>query len=140
MAKPTQKSVELGELIRRSETARLKLGQAHAKLKRKLDVPARVKDSLQSNPIQWVGGSLASGFLGSFLFKSRRSKAKKSAKRVKKERGFWLATLMLLLTLAKPAAKIYATNLLKDYLSRQLRSKMSKKFGKRNISPNTSAY
>lgn len=135
MAKSTQKSIELGELIRRSEVARLQLGQAHRQLKRKLDIPSRIQESLKSNPTKWLGGSLVTGFMGSFLFKSKSKKPKQADASLRKERGLVLGLLVMLFTLVKPAAKIYATKLLKDYLQKQLSRRTRGKWLDRSVSP-----
>jgi hypothetical protein len=118
MAKPTQKSQELAELIRRSEIARVQIGQAHLELKRKLEVPLRIRDSLKSSPLKWLGGSLGLGFVGSFLFKSRRKESIPMPEI--KPRGFISGLLMMIFTLVKPSIKVYATKLLTDYLQSQL--------------------
>ncbi|MFD2255750.1 hypothetical protein ACFSSA_03595 [Luteolibacter algae] len=124
------------ELIRLSEISRAQLGQAHAHFKHKLDVPSRMKDSLKAEPVKWVGGSLAAGFLGSFLFKGKnKQKTPERVKTVKKERNFLISLLLLGLTMAKPAAKIYATKLLKDYFRTQLANGTLLKKRDRSIPP-----
>jgi hypothetical protein len=123
MAKPTQKSLELAELIRRSEIARIQIGQAHFELRRKLEVPLRIRDSLKSSPLKWIGGSLGVGFLSSFLFRSGRSEVKHTPE--KKHRGWFVGLLMMIFTLVKPSLKVYATKLLTDYLQNQLSSRLS---------------
>jgi hypothetical protein len=123
MAKSTQKSLELAELIRCSDAARFQIGQAHAQLRRKLDVPLRMRDSLRASPLKWLGGSLGVGFVASLLFKSRGRESKHEP--VKRHRGWFVGLLLMLFSLAKPALKVYATKLLKDYLQNQLRGRSS---------------
>lgn len=118
MAKPTQK-VEIAELVRRSEAARLHLSDAHSALKDKLNVPARLKESLKAEPTKWLGGSLVAGLVASRVFRKKKKPPEKVLS-VKKQRNLLLGTLTLAFTLAKPAAKIYATKLLKDYFRKQL--------------------
>ena len=118
MAKSTQKTLELAELIRRSEAARVQIGHAHLQLKKKLDIPLRLRDSLKSSPMKWLGGSLGVGFLGSFLFRSKRPEVRHEPE--KKHRGWFIGLLMMLFALVKPSLKIYATKLLKDYLQHQI--------------------
>jgi hypothetical protein len=122
MAKPTQKAVELGELIRRSEAARLSIGRAHQLLKHRLDAPSRIKESLKAQPAKWIGGSIVAGFVGSFLFKSRKKKMRDEVKATGKGRNSLLRLLglNLLVKILKPAAKIYATKLLKDYVAQHV--------------------
>jgi len=126
MAKSTQETIELGRLIRRSEAARLQIGLAHTRLKRKLDLPSRLKNSVKSEPAKWLGGSVVAGFVASFLFKLKKGTAdRKTGKGIK--RGFSLGLLRFVLKLAKPAAKIYASKLIKDYLGSQLRKGISER-------------
>jgi hypothetical protein len=123
MAKPTQKSLELAELIRRSELARIQIGQAHLELKRKLEVPLRIRDSLKSSPLKWIGGSLGVGLVSSLLFRSGRSEPKYASE--KKPRGLLAGSVAMIFTLVKPSLKVYATKLLTDYLQNQLSSRLS---------------
>ncbi len=116
MAKPTQKSSEIAELIRCGDVARFQIGQAHQRIREKLDVPLRIRDSLKASPLKWLGGSLATGFLGSLLFRAPKSKKEDS----KKHRGWLVSGAMMAFGLAKPALKIYGTKLLQDYLQQQL--------------------
>ena len=136
MAKSTQKSIKLGQLIRSSEASRLQLGLAHARLKHRLDVSARIKESMKAEPVKWLGGSAVAGFFGSFLFKSKKKKISEQAKTVKKERNFLLGMFGLVITLVKPAAKIYATKLLKDYFKNQL----SRGVSQRSVGGNRPLY
>ena len=133
MAKSTQKSLELAELILRSDVARFQIGQAHHKLKQKLDIPLRIRDSLKSSPLKWLGGSLGVGFMGSFLFKSKRRQPKYS---IEKKHGGWFTRLLLIsFSLAKPALEIYATKFLKDYLQNQLKGRSSSSSGNSERNP-----
>lgn len=118
MAKPTQKQAELEELVRRSEASRLRLADAHSALKDKLNVPARLVSSMRAEPAKWLGGSAVAGFVTSRLFRSKKSP--KKVREIKKQRNFLLGTLTLAAAVAKPAARIYATKLIKDYFNRQL--------------------
>jgi|694.fasta_scaffold05008_3 hypothetical protein len=123
MAKPTQKSLELAELVRRSDAARIQITQAHLELRRKLEVPLRIRDSLKSSPLKWIGGSLGIGFISSLLFRHRRSESKHSHE--KKHRGWFVGSLMMIFNLVKPSLKVYATKLLTDYLQNQLSGRLS---------------
>ena len=120
MAQQTEKQMTLQELTQRSEAARLRLTESHARLKHKLDLPARAKESVMEKPMKWLGGSLATGFMGSFLF--RRKKTPEKVKELKRQRGFLLGALSLALAMGKPLAKVYATKLLKDYLAGRIAS------------------
>jgi len=120
MAHSTEKSKRLAELVKQGETSRLALSGAHARLRQTLDMPSRIKSSITSAPAKWLGGSLVAGFATSLLFRSGKKQAPAQIVSAKKERGFVPGLLALLFTLSKPAVKIYATKLLKDYLSRRL--------------------
>jgi hypothetical protein len=119
MAHPTQKSKQLAGLILKAEASRLALTETHAHFKRKLDLPSRIKSSITGAPSKWLGGALVAGLTSSFLFRPGKRKETEREKQVKKQRGFLFGLLALIFTLSKPAAKIYATRLLKDYLARR---------------------
>ena len=119
MAHPTEKSKRLAVLVKQGEASRLVLSGAHARLRHTLDMPLRIKSSITSAPAKWLGGSLVAGFATSLLFRSGKKKAPAQIVTAKKERGFILGLLTLMFALSKPAVKIYATKLLKDYLSRR---------------------
>lgn len=117
MAHPTEKPKQLAELIRQAEASRLELTAAHARIRRSLDVPARIKASVAGSPSKWLGGSLVAGLASSLLFRTGKRKAARRAEKENKPRGFFLGLALTLLALSKPALKIYATKLLKDYLA-----------------------
>jgi hypothetical protein len=133
MAKPTQQSLELAELILRSEAARIQIGHAHLQLKKKLDVPLRIRDSLKSSPLKWLGGAMGAGLLGSMLFRPRRPEIRLEPE--KKHRGWFVGLLMMLFALMKPTLKMYATNLIKDYLQNQLGGRPMGQFGRDGRDP-----
>lgn len=108
----------LEELVRRSEASRILLTESHARMKHALDFPSRARESLRDAPGKWLGGSLAVGFLTSFLFKRRKSPAK--VEKPKHRHGFLIGLLTLAFTMGKPFAKAYALKMLKDYLSARL--------------------
>lgn len=120
MAHPTEKSKQLAGLIQQAEASRLALTETHARFRRRLDVPAHIKSSITGAPVKWLGGSLVAGLAASLFLRPRKKKIPAKAVIVKKQRGFMLGLLALLFTLSKPALKIYATNLLRDYLARRL--------------------
>lgn len=120
MAHPTEKSKKLAELVKRGEDSRLALSGAHARLSHALDMPSRIKSSITGAPAKWLGGSLLAGFAASLFLRPGKRKALAPAPIAKKERGFLPGLLILAFTLSKPVVKIYATKLLKDYLSSRL--------------------
>ena len=89
-------------LIARIAASRVALAADLAGLRRRLDVPARVKDSILSKPLAWLGGSLGAGFLASSIFRRRRPKAEKA------KRGLLGLALGGLISLARPALQNWA--------------------------------
>ena len=122
MAYPTEKSTRLAELVRQGEAARSTLTVAHIGLMHAIALPSRIKSSITSAPAKWLGGSLLAGLATSFIFRKREKKPSVRALATGKEHGLIYGLAMLLFTLSKPALKIYATKLLKDYLTRRLTS------------------
>jgi hypothetical protein len=120
MAHPTEKSKRLAELVKRGEASRRNLTNAHAGLMQAIDLPSRIKASMSGSPAKWLGGSLAAGLAVSLLFRPGKKKAPSRLPALKRERGFLSGLLALAFSLSKPALKIYATKLLKDYLARRL--------------------
>lgn len=107
---------EIERLIRISESARSCLQDEAISLRRRLDVPARVRDSLKSHPMGWVLGSLGSGLAASLFFRRKAAPAASTAATAK-PRG-WLASLLGLgLTAAQPLLKVWLTRQLTGYLA-----------------------
>ena len=127
MAKKSEKP-ELAELIRRSEAARLSLSRSGARFKHKLSFAGRATDVVKSDPTKAIGGSIVAGFLLKKLLTRKKKSSPKASKletkvlHLKKERGLLLSLLALIGMAARPAAKMYATKLIKDYLQRRLHS------------------
>lgn len=104
MARDPQERSDLAELIRRIEGTRNDLeGHVH-KLRRTLDVPSRVRQSILHRPMTWFGGSMGAGLLASRLFR-RRPKRKE-----RKSKGFFGLILATVLALLKPALKNLVVN------------------------------
>lgn len=120
MAIVRKQGAELQALIERSDAARQVLVAKRVELSQKLDVVSRAKSNLTSNPAKLVGGSLVAGFVLKKVFfrkpKSRDSRKNEKIRHLKKERGLLVGLFALLAALAKPAAKMYAGKLLKNYL------------------------
>ena len=99
------------ELIRRSQAARERLGVDLADLRHRFDVPSRIRHSLDSHPIGWIGGGLAAGLLASLALRRPKPAVQK------RKAG--------LSGLALTAAGALARPLLKAWLSGRLASVMS---------------
>jgi hypothetical protein len=95
-------------LIARLAASRGSVARDLAVLRHRLDVPARVKDSVMSKPLAWFGGSLGAGLLASFLLKGRRRRPPKSETVVR--RSLWSLALGGAFTLARPALQTWAMN------------------------------
>ncbi len=123
MAIVRKTGVDLQKLIARSESARATLAEARVELKNKLNVGSRIKDAVTSEPAKLIGGSLLAGYLiKKILFKKPKRTDPRGDIRIshlKTERGLLLGVLALITALAKPVAKMYATNVLKGYLERR---------------------
>ncbi|MEK7952493.1 hypothetical protein [Luteolibacter soli] len=105
MASESERQTEA--LIARLAASRSDLGRDVAILRHRLDVPARVKESVMSKPLAWFGGSLGAGLVASFLLRGRKS-APKQEKVVR--RSLWGLALSGAFTLARPALQTWATN------------------------------
>ncbi len=119
MAKGTEERAKLAELVRRSAVARERIGQAHSGFKRRFDVPERLKTSIKTQPMKWLGGSLLAGMAGSFLVGGRR-KREASVFRGGITGMATRGIFSLAMKMAKPALQVYATKLLKEYVEARL--------------------
>lgn len=104
-AEPRQ---DLQALSARIAASRVAVAGELAQLRYRLDVPARVKESVLSKPLAWLGGSLGAGFVASIFLKRRRrsSRAEKAEKVAKK--SLWGILLGGAFTLARPALQNWA--------------------------------
>ncbi len=110
MASSKERDLEI--LIARIAASRGAVARDIAHLRRRLDVPSRVKESILSKPLAWLGGSLGAGLLTSLILKRRRRPAKTEAV-VKK--SLWTVLLGGAFTLARPALQSWA---LREFQSR----------------------
>lgn len=94
-------------LIARLAASRRAVGHDLAVLRHRLDVPARIKESVMSKPLAWFGGSLGAGLVASFLLKGRKSRPKRE-KVVR--RSLWSLALGGAFTLVRPALQTWAMN------------------------------
>lgn len=108
----SSKERDLETLIARIAASRGAVARDIAHLRRRLDVPSRVKESILSKPLAWLGGSLGAGLLTSLILKRRRRPAKTEAV-VKK--SLWTVLLGGAFTLARPALQSWA---LREFQSR----------------------
>jgi hypothetical protein len=113
MARHPQNSPQIERLIRLSAASRSRLSHDAAALRHRLDGPARAWHSLRSHPVRWLGGSLATAFAATLLF--RRKTASPS-----QHRG-WRGLLGgLVLTALRPAVTTWVSVQLKQFIASQL--------------------
>ncbi len=98
-------------------SARGLLGAQAARMKRSLDVPARVRGSLKQHPTGWLVAALSAGIMVSSLLRRRSS----SSPLVKKHRSVPIAVVGLALTAFRPFLKMWLTDQVKNYLIGHLR-------------------
>lgn len=118
MDRKLQQTPEIERLIRTSESARASLESEAELLRKRLDVPARIRTSLKSHPTGWLVGSLVSGLAASLLF-GRKPQAQAQAVAEKKRRSLPLTLLGLSLTAVRPFAKVWLTDQVKHYFAAQ---------------------
>ncbi len=112
MARHSEEEKRIGELIRQAAAARSRLATQAVKLRRNLDVPARLRSSLGGHPGRWMAGSLVSGMAASLLLRRKPKHAPAKSK------GLLLALLAMLFSAAKPLLKAWLAGRLKDLLLR----------------------
>jgi len=100
----SQSQGQTDALSARLAASRASLGSDLATLRRTLDLPARVKDSVLSKPLVWFGGSLGVGLLASMLLKRPRPVVQES----KPSRSLWKLALGGAFALARPALQTWA--------------------------------
>lgn len=110
MDRESPEQQEIRRLIRLGEAARSRLGDEIVLLRHRLDVPARLKDSLRTHPAGWLLGSLTSGLVASLVFRRRPAAPKK-------RRGIPATVLGLTLTAARPLAKVWLADQVKRWVA-----------------------
>jgi hypothetical protein len=101
---------EIQRLIRLSAASRSLLETEASDLRQRFDVPSRIRHSLQESPTTWLFGSLASGLAASLMFRRKPPVATK-------RRGIPALLFGLTLTAARPLAKVWLANQLKQWAS-----------------------
>lgn len=112
----SQSQGQTDALSARLAASRASLGSDLARIRHRLDVPARVKDSILSKPLVWFGGSLGVGLLASMLLRRPRPQVRESKA---SRSSLWKLALGGAFTLARPALQTWAM----------------KEFGKRFVIP-----
>jgi hypothetical protein len=112
MARNPEEEKRIGELILQAAAARARLSGHAVKLRRTLDVPTRLRDSLGGHPGRWMAGSLVSGMAASLLLRRKPKHAPVKSK------SLLLAILTMIFTAAKPLLKAWLAGRLKELLLR----------------------
>lgn len=99
------------ELIDQASQARAQLARESQRLRRKLDIPARIRESLKEHPVRWLCGSLSSGIAASFLMRRRTRTIHKAP-----HNKLWVG---LIIAAAKPLLINWLNHKLGDLLKRQ---------------------
>lgn len=102
---PEKRSAETEALIQRLEASRSSLGDRVVGLRQRLDVPARIKGSVQGKPWLWFGGAMGAGWIVSRIL--RRPKKTKKSQKKNPFIGFALTTGFAIL---KPVLRQVVTN------------------------------
>ena len=89
-------------LIRRSESARAELTGHIQTLQHRVNIPARLKESVRSRPSIWFGGSMIIGLLAT---KMLRRKPAPAPEKTKTRKGLLGLACTAAIALAKPAIK-----------------------------------
>lgn len=112
MDRKSPDSSDIQRLIALSAAARSCLHGEVSALRRRLDVPARLRGSLQHHPATWMLGSLVSGLAASFVFRRKPSSVKPS-------RGIPAKMLGVAWTASRPLMKIWLADQVKNWLAGQ---------------------
>ncbi|MES2660886.1 MAG: hypothetical protein V4689_19830 [Verrucomicrobiota bacterium] len=104
-------------MIRQAGDARSFLENEAIALRQRLDVPARIRSSLKVHPTGWLLGSAASGLAASWFFRRKPARTEKKSSRLP------FSMLGLILTVARPLAKVWLSGQVKDYLAGTQRNK-----------------
>ena len=99
-------------LIARIEASRHAVADDLGALRRRFDVPTRIRESFRSRPLAWFGGSLGAGLVASLFFKPHRPAPAPAP--VPARRGRWGMILGGAFTLARPALQSWALKELRN--------------------------
>ena len=123
MARESTEEAQIQELIQASSQARIQLSSKVGRIRRSLDVPAKVYGSLRKKPKTWLLGSMAAGMISSLALGKLPRRDRKSGLRSKLKRK----ALSLTLTAARPIAKVWLANKLRDLGSRWAHERLAPK-------------
>jgi hypothetical protein len=122
MARPTHQAARLAELTQQAAASRLVISEGYIQLRNRLDVSARIKESIANHPTKWVSGTLAAGLFVSRFFKTGKKAAKIVATANGSSHGLLFRSAAMIFSLSKPFLKTYALKILQDYLRKRYMS------------------
>ncbi len=105
--------------------ARNQVSSTCARLRDKLDIIRRTKNSVRDHPVKWIGGSAAVGLVISFLFHPKKKQSEMARLAAIPRITGWIGMLVsLVFKFIQPAAKVYVTKLFKaDVQGERIREK-----------------
>jgi hypothetical protein len=101
----TTEKARLEELIARNDAARQSLGSHWQTLRNRVDIPARISNSIRSNRTLWFAGTATVGLLTSLFFRRKPPVVVAQAPRASK--GLLGLALTTAFAFAKPALKTW---------------------------------
>lgn len=106
MARKPPDQARLETLSRQLDAARSDLGDAAVSLRRRLDLPSRVRDSLRRHPAGWFGASVVVGLAASLaLTRLRRKPARLELASSHRGRGRIAGAAVAVFTLLRPVVQ-----------------------------------
>ena len=120
----TPQNTEVERLIQRAAASRASLSDHLVTLRHRADIPARLKENIQSHPAIWFSGSALVGLAATSLLRNAFGVFRKKspahfaqpAPTAQKRKGLTGMALTLAFTLAKPAIKSFVITALKKRL------------------------
>lgn len=115
----TPTNPEIRQLIRLSAAARSHLEREALVIRHRLDVPARIRESVKNQPLGWLLGSLGAGLAASLLVRRNQPAP------TKKIRGFKGRLLALALTTGRPLVKVWLARRLKHWAAAAVANRLA---------------
>ncbi len=120
---------EIRRLIQLSAAARSCLTGESTRIRQRLDVPARIRATLQNPSSRWLAGLLAAGMVAALVW--RRS-APPSPGTTLKRRGLATTLFALTLTAARPLAKVWLGDQVRRWVAGQDFSTLARRLPSRS--------
>jgi hypothetical protein len=109
---PNQQAIALKELVERSSRSRLVISQQMKDFRQRIDIPTRLRNSINQKSLLWIGGSVIAGlFATKFLPTKKTSFLSTSPQQKRSLTNIIFTTVM---ALAKPAIKSFILSKLQN--------------------------